>query len=210
MRSTKPDLRPHSELHTSQRGKGFIFTKEAADPEITKHTHWPGYASGVTIGPGYDTKFRTQEQIVCGLMSIGVAKERAQVLAAAGKLQRDSRKPGLTGKAAKEFAERHAKDVTLTLAQQKALLDQMLPAYEADIRRFVHVPLTQNQFDALVSFDYNKGAKYLQEIAPVLNKGDYEHAARILEHFDDKGPPGVRMRRYAEAAKFRFSAPGDQ
>ena len=44
----QPELRPPSELHTSQRGKEFIFKKESANPEITQRTHWPGWESGVT------------------------------------------------------------------------------------------------------------------------------------------------------------------
>ncbi|MBV8613941.1 MAG: glycoside hydrolase family protein [Acetobacteraceae bacterium] len=206
----QPRRRLPSEFHTSRRGKDFIFLKEAANPEITKHTHWPGAQSGVTLGPGYDMAFRTPEQIVFDLMSIGVDYEHARVLATAGIPPDGSSRFGLQGPSAKAFAERHAKDVTLTLAQQQALLEQTLPAYEAEVRRLIHVPLTQNQFDALVSFDYNEGVTGLSIIAKALNKGDYEGAARTLEHFDDKGPPGVRMRRYAEAAKFRFNAPGGQ
>ncbi len=38
-------------------------------------------------------------------------------------------------------------------------------------------------------------------------RGGYEGSARILEHFDDKGLPGIRMRRYAETTKFRSNAP---
>jgi GH24 family phage-related lysozyme (muramidase) len=193
-----------------RKGKEFIFRKEAANPETTKHTHWPGANSGVTLGPGYDMKFRTPEQIITDLMGIGVDWGHARVLAAAGKLPDGSSEVGLKGHAAKAFAEQHAKDVTLTLAQQRALFEHVLPAYEANIRRLVHVPLTQNQFDALVSFDYNKGIRNLRAIAEALNKGDYEGAPRTLEHFDEKSLLGVRMRRYAEAARFRFNAPDGQ
>jgi len=207
---SRSEPRPLSELHTSPKGKEFIFVREAANPEITKHTHWPGAESGVTLGPGYDMKPRTPEQIVFDLMSIGVDHEHARVLAAAGKPSDGSSKFGLRHHAAKAFVERHARDVTLTMAQQRALLERILPAYEADVRRLIHVPLTQNQFDALVSFDYIRGAGSLQVIAKALNKGDYKEAARILEHFDDKGPRGVWMRRQAEAAKFRFNAPDGQ
>ncbi len=206
----RSESRPLSKLRTSDKGKEFIFMREAANPEITKHTHWPGYASGVTIGPGYDMKLRTREQIVYDLMSIGVDQEHARALAAAGTPRRDSWEPGLTGEAAKEFAERHATDVTLTLAQQRALLDHVISIYEADVRRLVHVPLTQDQFDALVSFDYNKGVRHLREIVSVLNKGDYEHAASILQQFDNNGLPGLQARRRAEAAKFRSKATDDR
>jgi lysozyme len=70
------------------------------------------------------------------------------------------------------------------------------------MRRLVHVPLTQDQSDALVSFDYNMGAKRLGEIAILLNMGDYKRVASLLEHFNN-GDPGLRKRRHAEAAMFR-------
>ena len=184
--------------------------READNPETTNHTHWPGAHSGVTLGPGYDRKFRTPEQITFDLMNIGVDHEHARVLAAVGRPPGDSSEFGLEGHAAKVFAERHARDVTLTLAQQRALLEHVLPAYEAEVRKLVHMPLTQNQFDALVYFDYSRGSTHLAKVVKRLNEGDYEDAARILEHFDDKGLPGARMRRYAEAARLRFNAPGGQ
>ncbi len=197
----RSDAKPPSELRTSRTGKAFIFAHEAAEPEVTAHAHWPGYQSGVTIGPGYDMKLRSREQIVYDLMSIGVDQEHALALAAAGKPRRDSSGHGLTGQAAKDFAERHAKDVTLTLAQQRALLEHVISIYEADVRRLVHGPLTQSQFDALVSFDYNMGAGKLYSVAKPLNEGNYAAAANILERFND-GDPGLRKRRHAEADMF--------
>ena len=146
-------------------------------------------------------KLRSREQIVYDLMSIGVDQEHARALAAAGMPRRDSSEPGLKGEAAKEFAERHAKDVTLTLAQQQALLDHLISIYEAEVRRLVHVPLTQNQFDALVSFDYNRGFKHTRDIAILLNMGDYERGASALEHYDDRDT-GLQRRRRAEADMF--------
>jgi hypothetical protein len=166
----RPEARPPSELWTSRRGKDFIFRREAANPEITKHTHWPGAESGVTLGPGYDMRSRAPEQTITGLMGVGVDWGHARVLAAAGKPPDGSSRFGLRYQAAKAFAERHAKDVTLTLAQQRALFEHALPAYEADVRRLVHVPLTQSQFDALVSFDYNKGARHLPRLWPFHDK----------------------------------------
>ena len=209
---SRPGSEPRSpsDLHTSREGKEFIFVREAGNPEITEHTHWPGAHSGVTLGPGYDMKFRTPEQITFDLMSIGVDYEHARVLAAAGKPPIGSSKLGLEGNAAKEFTERHAKDVTLTLAQQQALLEYVLPAYEAEVHKHVQVPLTQNQFDALVSFVYSRGVGNLPVIAHALNRGDYVGAAHILEHFDDNDALGLRIRRHAEAAKFRFNGPNGQ
>ncbi len=41
------------------------------------------------------------------------------------------------------------------------MLKDILKGYENDVNRLVRVQLTQNQFDALVSFSFNQGAKNL-------------------------------------------------
>jgi lysozyme len=43
------------------------------------------------------------------------------------------------------------------------LLKSMIQSYEAAVNRYVQVTLTQNQFDALVSFAYNLGNGALQK-----------------------------------------------
>lgn len=54
-------------MHVSPEGVAFILHEEAADLAKTSHPHWPGQESGVTLGPGYDLRFRTPEQITsCG------------------------------------------------------------------------------------------------------------------------------------------------
>lgn len=49
----------------------------------------------------------------------------------------------------------------ITEAQAKALMMATLVTYENAVNRYVKVPITQNQFDALVDFAYNAGAKNL-------------------------------------------------
>lgn len=41
------------------------------------------------------------------------------------------------------------------------MLKDILKGYENDVNRLVRVQLTQNQFDALVSFSFNQGATNL-------------------------------------------------
>jgi len=64
-------------------------------------------------------------------------------------------------------------------AQADALFANTLGQYEDTVNRYVKVPLTQNQFDALVSFTYNEGTGALQEstLLVKLNEKNYAEAA---------------------------------
>lgn len=52
-----------------------------------------------------------------------------------------------------------------------------LPKYEAEVNRAVKVPVSQSQFDALVSFHYNTGAIGRASLVKRLNAGDINGAA---------------------------------
>ncbi len=191
---------PNAGLHVSDAGKAFIFEQETRGRlSTTRHTYWPGLKSGVTLGPGYDLKFRTPAQIRAELEAIGVDPEKARILSAAGRIKAE----GLVRQAAKKFAEEHKQDVTLTFAQQRALLSLIIPQYEAEVRDRVRVSLNQNEFDALVSFDYGRGPGSLKGIADLVNRGDRLQAADEIEHFDDKRGEDYKPRRKAEAELMR-------
>ena len=69
----------------------------------------------------------------------------------------------------------------------------------------VTVPLSQNEYDAYVSFSYNLGAgSFCQYIAPVINTLDYDAACKkilLFDHVGTKKVPGLTRRREEEFAK---------
>ena len=72
--------------------------------------------------------------------------------------------------------------------------------YEAAVNRAVKVPITQAQFDALVSFHYNTGAIGKASLVKRLNAGDVAGAAAGFMAW--KKPPEIIERRKAEQALF--------
>lgn len=87
------------------------------------------------------------------------------------------------------------------------LLKTGLVSYESDVSRLVKVGLTQGQFDALVSFTYNLGARSLSTstLLRKLNVGDYAGAADEFLRWNKAGGKvlnGLTRRREAERALF--------
>lgn len=97
----------------------------------------------------------------------------------------------------------------MTIKQETAerLLKTGLVSYESDVSRLVKVGLTQGQFDALVSFTYNLGARSLSTstLLRKLNAGDYAGAADEFLRWNKAGGKvlnGLTRRREAEQALF--------
>ena len=92
------------------------------------------------------------------------------------------------------------------------LLHQDLASVESEINTLVTVPLTQDQFDALASWEFNTGALRVSTLLKVLNAGDYFAAALEMEKWHHRKDPktgklvvdaGLVTRRQAEADMFR-------
>ena len=97
----------------------------------------------------------------------------------------------------------------MTIKQETAerLLKTGLVSYENDVSRLVKVGLTQGQFDALVSFTYNLGARSLSTstLLRKLNAGDYSGAADEFLRWNKAGGKVLNWltrRREAERALF--------
>lgn len=99
-----------------------------------------------------------------------------------------------------------------TEADAEIFLAADLASSAAFVSECVTVPLNQDQFDALVDFDFNEGAGHLgtSTLLHVLNQGGYAAAADQLSLWvygrDGRGKlvvlPGLVTRRAAERALF--------
>lgn len=99
----------------------------------------------------------------------------------------------------------------ITEPEADARLRQELREYEAAVVRAANPPITQSQFDALVSFAYNVGAAGMagSSVIKAHNRGDYQAAARAFALWNKarvagKLVPvaGLTRRRAAEAALY--------
>ena len=100
------------------------------------------------------------------------------------------------------------KDDTLTKRMASAILeDEVNTDYASKVDHYVSVDLTQNQFDALVSFTYNLGSGALRTstLLKKLNKGKYNGASKEFlkwTHAGGKKLPGLVKRRKIEQKLF--------
>ena len=91
-----------------------------------------------------------------------------------------------------------------SIGEIDALLIADLKRFERGVALYCPVQLTQNQFDALVSFSFNLGLGALQR-SPVrqkINRGDFKGAAKVLLQYNKAGGKvlkGLDLRRKDEA-----------
>lgn len=109
----------------------------------------------------------------------------------------------------------HTKDVTedMEINEETAemFLVSDLGSVDTHVRSLVHVPLSDNQFSALVSFAFNLGAGALagSTLLKKLNSGDYQEAADEFPKWDhihwlgkSKELAGLHIRRQKEKEMF--------
>jgi lysozyme len=74
---------------------------------------------------------------------------------------------------------------TITLSEALSLFSLKLPYYESAVNKLVRVPLTQNQFDSLVSLVWNIGP------------GNFAKS-KLLKYINSKQPPGLILKTYKD------------
>lgn len=194
---------PTGGASSSADGVQFVYRHEHVNG-VSEHLHWPGGASGVTLGSGYDMGGKSADQITRDLTALGVPADQARVAAGAA---------GLTRAAARDYAAAHKTAVTLSPAQERTLLTRSLAGPTATVDAAVKVPLTRTQRDALISFTYNIGDAGFRGSTTLrrLNAGDYAGAADAMKMWnksDGQVNQGLINRRNDEVALFnRASGP---
>ena len=98
--------------------------------------------------------------------------------------------------------------MTITSREAEGILKADLVKYEAGVLKLVKTPLTQGQFDALVSFAFNCGVGALAKstLLKRVNAGRFDAVpAELMKWTKAKGRelPGLVRRRRAEAALWR-------
>jgi lysozyme len=105
----------------------------------------------------------------------------------------------------------HTKDVqpgdSWSQSHAEHMLEVELEEYESYIKDLVKVNLSQNQFDALVSWVYNLGPANLKAstLLKVLNAGEYDEVPAQIKRWNKAGGQvldGLIRRREAESLLF--------
>ena len=97
----------------------------------------------------------------------------------------------------------------ITQEEAETLLKNDLKAFEKGVQRIIKKELTQNQFDALVSFAYNLGLENLKKstLAKLINQGKIKEASSQFERWvyaNGVKLNGLIRRRKAEKNLFDF------
>src|SRR5688500_3031859 len=143
-------------------------------------------------------KERTIAEVHRDLVSVGVPEATAKAVAQGATLKKGD---------AEKFAKDNPDLVVLTEEQEFALLMKVVPPYAEAVAKNVVVPVSQNQFDALVSLCYNIGVKQFKSSSTLqkLNSGDYKGACADFIGWNKSGgkeDKGLTKRRKMEQKIF--------
>jgi lysozyme len=98
---------------------------------------------------------------------------------------------------------------TITKEEAIDLLKYDMNVFERRVDAFISEPLTEDQYSALVSFDFNTGGLENSTLRRVLNAGDKDEAAKQFMRWDKAGGrrlKGLTRRRISEKRLFQGKA----
>ena len=104
-------------------------------------------------------------------------------------------------------------EMGMEISQERAeaLLLEDVADFEEEVNKCVEVPLSQNQFDALVAWTFNLGGSNLRSstMLKVLNNGEYDKVPSEMKRWNKAGGKtlqGLIRRREAESLLFKNEA----
>lgn len=161
--------------------------RESRGTLFSRVMHWPGGASGVTIGRGYDMGSRTRLQVISELTYAGMSPTDAAFYGDAA---------GLRGENAARFVRSHVgASPILSLPAQRRLFEEVTATETlADIRRILAKPDLQSKYGIVT---WEGLSSYAQEVLFDLRyRGDYTPETRtriqpLLVSGDDAALRGV-------------------
>lgn len=141
---------------------------DADSKYFSRRAHWPGGASGVTIGRGYDMKLRQREIVKTDLITAGLSTANANVLAEGA---------GRSGSIAKTFVERDdVKAIEISEEQQVLLFEMAYAKYYADAHRLC---MKKDVVKKYGECDWGKMDARVRELITDLHfRGDYSPTMR--------------------------------
>ncbi|SET72847.1 pesticin C-terminus-like muramidase [Stigmatella erecta] len=156
---------------------------ETKGPYFSREAHWPGGASGVTIGRGYDMKGRSEETVRSDLIAAGVPDADAELLAQGA---------GLSGKEASDFTKREdVAAIEISPAAQKELFTKVYDHYESEVKRI------SSKDDAVAKYgsvDFDNLDPAIKDVAvDLIYRGDYTSSTRkeIQQHLVNNDLQGL-------------------
>ena len=150
---------------------------------FSRRLHWPGGASGVTLGRGYDMRHRTQASVYSDLVAAGVDSTAAE---------RFARGAGLSGQVARSFVDenREGFGVISRAAQRVLFEDVVYPRYvsAAKTRYLGAASASAPSWDSLdpriqdvaVDFTYQQGSIWDRQI-PHVSGNDVVELANYIQ-----------------------------
>lgn len=81
----------------------------------------------------------------------------------------------------------------ITWEEAERMIRQKVPQYEDQVKQYINVPLTQNEFDALTMIAYNLGgfSKATSIVNDINNEADFEQLQKDWMRFVHSKAPGV-------------------
>nr|WP_260406904.1 hypothetical protein [Pseudomonas cichorii] len=152
--------------------------EDPADPlhmYFSRKVHWPGGASGITIGRGYDLGQRPNPE--SDLAAVGIKEPLFSWLIGS---------KGLSGVSARNYLNNASDEIKKTFITRKQQYDLFIPVYEFMKKRVIEISGKEDTVEAYGSLTWESINPKIQDmVVDLIYRGDYTTSSRALlqRHF---------------------------